>query len=70
MSRRQPPIRNAHVKQFQSVSDKKNCLVTKWIEVKLQILVGSEDEAQAVCERLARHMDQPLPRFMSLSEQP
>jgi hypothetical protein len=65
------PIEYAHVKEFKTVYERNDPNKgPKWVEVKLQIIVGSRSESEAVCESLAAHMDTPLPRFLVLTEQP
>ncbi len=64
------PIQYCHMKEFRTVYERKDPSKPKWIEVKLQVIVHSEAEAVALCERLTEHMDTVLPRFMQMTEQP
>ena len=63
-------IQYCHVKEFHTRYQKNGDHRVKWVEVTLQVIVDSSEEATALCRRLTEHMDTPLPRFMQMTEQP
>lgn len=61
----------AHVKEFRCEYEgivAKPSFRMKWVKVILQVVVKDDRQGNAFAERLARHMDKPLPRFLELSE--
>lgn len=63
------PINYAHVKEFETVykrGDPNNGV--NWVKVTLQIVVLNRQEAEEVCSKLTKHIEKPLPRYLSLVE--